>query len=70
METEDLMQDWLKMFRTLNGKRPCEGEKGKRGALAELERITDIDDKNLGVALDKAIQEAREGAMWAQLNKR
>ena len=58
----------LDRFRTLGGKRPKEGgDKGTRGVLAKLQRETGIDDKNLGVMLDKAIDEKAAANMWRQL---
>lgn len=53
----------LEQFRRLDGKRPCEGGGGRRGALADLERATGINDKNLGKLLDKAIEQERK-ARW------
>lgn len=61
----------LLWFRELGGARPKEvGKKGKRGALAELERQTEIDDKNLAQMLDKAIDDERSAAAWKALSKR
>lgn len=58
----------LEQFRSYRGKRPHEaGKKGERGALAKLERVTGIDDKNLGQMLDKAIEEKRAAELWGQL---
>lgn len=66
--TPERRSELLNDFRALEGKRPSELGKGKRGALMRLAEKSGVDKDSLADQLDKAIEEKRAADMWTQLN--
>ena len=64
-------KELLRQFRELDGKlRTEKGKKGRRGAMADLERASGIDSKNLSKMLEDAIAEKNTAERWEQLYRR